>query len=199
MNRTAFLLSVLSLSFMPPLISLVYAHEAHEHGVAKINIAVDGAQVDIGMESPLANLLPFEHSPATLEQRKQVREMARRMRQADTLFQLSPRAECRLEKVALASEKFDAALLDPNAPLEPAQAGDNSKEPSGTGQKTGEAEHGDLDADFSFTCAKPEHLNSVDIGLFAVWPNLQKINVQAVTPQGQHAAGLTPQEHVVSW
>ena len=28
------------------------AHEAHEHGVAKVNIAVEGAQVSIDFESP---------------------------------------------------------------------------------------------------------------------------------------------------
>ena len=181
-----------------PMIPFVYAHEAHEHGAAQLNIAVDGAQVSISLESPLANLLPFEHIPTTAEQKKQVKNMARRMRQAATLFQLTPAAECRFVMATLASDKLDAELLDPTIPLESARA-DEGKAQSGKEKKTAKEEHGDLDANFSFICAKPNDLNSVDIRLFAVWPNLEKIEVRAATPKGQRAAGLTAKKHVVSW
>ena len=173
---------------------LAHAHEAHEHGAAKLNIAVDGARVSIALESPLANLLPFEHSPATLEQQTQVKDIARRMYQAERLFQLTPAAECSLEKVMLASEKLSAGMLDPNAPPDFAQDGGGY-----TGHKADKEEHGDLDADFAFTCAKPEKLNSVDVLLFAAWPKLKKIAVQAITPKGQRAASLSVKKHVMSW
>ena len=186
------------LCLVPYLLSPAYAHEAHEHGAAKLNVAVDGEQVSIGLESPLANLLPFEHVPATPGQRRQVREMARRMHQAETLFHLTPSAECRLEKVTLASERFDAALLDPNIPPEAARAG-GSKEPGGKGKKPAEEKHGDLDAEFVFVCAKPENLYSVEILLFSAWPRLQKMEAQAVTPKGQRAASLTCKKNVLSW
>jgi hypothetical protein len=188
--------TVLCLNMLCPLLMLLplaHAHEAHEHGAAKMNITVDGAQVNISLESPLANLLSFEHVPATPEQRAQVRDMARRMHQAETLFQFTPAAECRLEKVRLASEKLDAALLDPNASLDPTQTG------GGKGKKAAKEEHGDLDADFLFTCAKPEKLHSVDVLLFTAWPRLKRIEAQAVTPKGQRAARLSAKRHVLSW
>ena len=196
MKRIIFFLSLLC--FVPSLLPFAHAHEAHEHGAAKVNIAVDGAQVSITLESPLDNLLAFEHRPATQEQRGKVREMARRMHQAETLFQLTPAAECRLEKVRLASEKLDATLLDPNIPLEPAPA-DGGKGQSGKGKKAAKEEHGDLDADFVFKCAKPENLNSVDVLLFSAWPKIKKIEARAVTPKGQSAAGLTAKKHMIAW
>ena len=198
MKRMALCLGALCLA--PFLISLAHAHKdkAHQHDAANVNIAVDGARVHIVLESPLANLLPFEHAPATLEQRQEVKEMARRMHQAETLFQLTPAAECRLENVRLASEKLDAALLDPNSPLEPAQAA-GGKGQRGKGKKAAKEEHGDLDADFLFTCAKPDKLNSVDVLLFAAWPGLKRIEAQAVTPKGQRAAKLTAKKHLISW
>ena len=196
MRKTVLRFSALcSMLFALP---LAHAHEAHEHGAAKVTIAVDGAQVNIGLESPLDNLLGFEHVPATPEQRKQVKEMARRMHQAETLFQLTPAAECRLESVRLESEKLDAALLDPNSPLDSAQA-DSGKGQHGKGEKAAKEEHGDLDADFLFTCAKPEKLNSVDVLLFTAWPRMKKIEARAVTPKGQRAAGLTAKKHMVAW
>ena len=190
MKRLVWVCSVLCLLLLP--VPLASAHKAHEHGRAKVNIVVDGSLVSIGLESPLDSLLSFEHVPATFEQRKQVKEMARRMHQAETLFQLTPAAECRLERVALASEILDPVLLDPNIPLDPAQA-DKSK------AQSGKAEHADLDAEFFFTCGKPENLNSVNVLLFSVWPKMERIAVQAVTPKGQRAANLTPGRHLVSW
>ncbi|MDR0465807.1 MAG: DUF2796 domain-containing protein [Deltaproteobacteria bacterium] len=171
---------------------------AHEHGAARMNVAADGDQVSISLESPLENLLPFEHVPTTPEQRKQVADMARRMHGAETLFQLTPAAQCRLEKVRLASEKLDPALLDPHGAPEAVQA-DGEKDPSGKGKKAGKEEHGDLDADFLFMCAKAEKLAGVEVLLFAEWPGLKKIEVQAVTPKGQRAARLTATKRMLTW
>jgi len=175
-----------------PLVS-AHAHKAHEHGAAKLTIAVDGAKVSIGLESPLDNLLGFEHAPTTPDQRKRVKDMAVRMHQAEKLFQLTPAAECRLESVRLSSEKLDPALLDPKMPLEPAPAG------SGAGKKAAKEEHGDLDADFLFICAKPADLNSVEVLLFTAWPGMKKIDARAVTPKGQRAAGLSAKKRAISW
>ena len=182
----------LALSLVYFLISPARAHKAHDHGRAKINIAVDGAQVTILLESPLDNILSFEYAPVTLEQREQVKEMARRMHQAESLFRLTPAAQCRLERVTLASEVLDAALLDPNIPLDLAQTGKNMAQ-------SGKGEHSDLDAEFSFICDKSEHLNSVDILLFSVWPKMEKIAVQATTPKGQRFVNLTPKRNQVKW
>ena len=183
--------AALMMALMAALITLAHAHKAHEHGAAKVNIAVDGSQVNIALESPLDNLLPFEHSPVTLEQRKQVKDMAIRMHR-ETLFQLTPAAECRLEKVTLASEVFDAALLDPNISLDPDRADDEKGQSSKEG-------HGDLDAEFFFVCGKPENLNSVGILLFSAWPKMERIRVQAITPRGQRSASLTPRRNQMKW
>jgi len=170
------------------LVSLAHAHKAHEHGRANMNIAVDGAQVTILLESPLQSLLSFGHAPATPEQRTQVREMAIRMHQEE-LFRLTPAAECRLERVALAAEVLGADLLDPNIPFSPDEGIVQSSE----------ATCDDLDAEFLFVCGKPENLNSVDVLLFSAWPKIERIRVQAVTPKGQRSANLTPRRNQVKW
>jgi len=192
-----FFIILIALGWLPCLLTLSQAHNAHEHGTAKVDIAVEGAQVSLGLESPLSNLLPFEHRPATPEQRMQVRDLALRLRRAETLFQLTPAAECRLTKAELESESLEPELLDPEATLFQDLAEDGGdKSPAKAGEHE---EHGDLDAEFTFMCAKPEKLNSVDVLLFAAWPRIEKVEARAVTPRGQRADTLSAKKHLFSW
>ena len=186
MKKRVFFFLVLCSVFA--LASLAHAHKPHEHGRANMNIAVDGAQVTILLESPLTDLLSFGHAPATPEQRAQAREMVIRMHQEE-LFRLTPAAECRLERVALASELLDADLLDPNIPFDPDKSIVHCSD----------ATCGDLDGEFVFMCGRPENLNSVDVLFFSAWPKIKRIRVQAVTPSGQRSANLTPRRNQVTW
>jgi len=192
-----FFIILIALGWLPCLLTLSQAHNAHEHGTAKVNIAVEGDQISLGLESPLANLLPFEHGPATPEQREQVRDLARRLRQAETLFQLTPAAECRLAKLELESENLEPELLDPEpAPFQALADDGGDKSPA---KSAHHEEHGDLDAEFTFLCAKPEKLNSVDVLLFEAWPKIEKVEARAVTSKGQRAADLSAKKHLFSW
>ena len=49
-------------------------HEAHEHGVANLNVAVEGNNIYIEFSSPAANIVGFEHHPRTHEQKDAVRD-----------------------------------------------------------------------------------------------------------------------------
>ena len=37
----------------------------HEHGVARLDLAQEGAQIDLHLESPAMNLLGYEHMPSS--------------------------------------------------------------------------------------------------------------------------------------
>ncbi|MEO6563194.1 MAG: DUF2796 domain-containing protein, partial [Nitrosospira sp.] len=54
------------------------AHEpaAHVHGAGSLEIAIDGAAVQINLYSPLDNLLGFEHAPENEKERQTARTMA---------------------------------------------------------------------------------------------------------------------------
>jgi len=60
------------------------AHEpgAHVHGVAEMRVVVDCAQLEVPLESPLDNLLGFEHAPRTETERAAVRTMAATLRKS---------------------------------------------------------------------------------------------------------------------
>jgi hypothetical protein len=57
----ALIVAMMALEFALP----ARAHEpaAHVHGAGSLEIAIDGAAVQINLYSPLDNLLGFEHAP----------------------------------------------------------------------------------------------------------------------------------------
>ena len=182
------------------LVSPILAHEAHEHGVARINLSVEGQKAGIELETPLANLISFEHMPETDTQKEEIRSMAKVMRDAERLFLFPVEANCRLEKISLASKAINDDLLSSDAPSLAAGANDGNKKTDSHGEaKKGEENHVDLDAEITFICRRPEKLNRVEVGMFKAFPNLNKIEVRLVTSRGQKAAELTPKSNVIAW
>lgn len=157
------------------------AHEpgAHVHGVAELRVVLDGPQLQISLESPLDNLVGFEHVPRTDVQRTAVRQMARTLREAGSVFTPSAAAQCHLASVRLAS----SAALGESIETTPAD-GDG---------------HADLDADFSWTCDTPQALKGVDVDLMRHFPNLRRLKVQVAAPSGQRALDLLPGRRSVTW
>ncbi|MDR1063596.1 MAG: DUF2796 domain-containing protein [Azoarcus sp.] len=173
----------------------VRGHDPHEHGVARLNAALEGQRLSLELDGPLANLLSFEHAPRTDAQRNEVRAMAAKLRKAETLFVPSKAASCRLESVALASGNLPGNLLDPAAPDASGQPGNAEIH----GEKEDAAEHGELDAAFVFLCDKPEALTQIEVRLFGAFPALREIEAQIAVPGKQGAAELTPASRMLKW
>ncbi|WP_370277365.1 DUF2796 domain-containing protein [Pontibacterium sp.] len=74
---------------------------AHVHGIASLNMALDGKFLELEFHTPAANIYGFEHAPRTEEQFTQVREAQRTLQQANKLFVLTHAAGCRLGRVEL--------------------------------------------------------------------------------------------------
>jgi hypothetical protein len=147
----------------------VSASGPHEHGVVKLDVAVEPGRVTLLMDSPLANLIGFERAPRTDAERKLVDAALTTLNAAATLFKIDPAAGCTPSPVEL-----HAAALEGGKP--------------DAGQA--EASHADIDASFSFKCKKivPAF---VDVGLFAAFPGMQRLDVQIVNGNAQFKRTLT--------
>ena len=151
-------------------------HHAHVHGVAKLEVAVEGGQIDLHLESPLEALLGFEHAPRTDKERAAVVRMRQTLEQGGKLFAPTAAAGCKLVSV-----EVEAAILEANP-----TAGDYD-------------EHGDLDADFRFTCAHPGKLTGMEVRLSDAFPGMRRVDAQVVSGRGQSAARLTTRMRFLSW
>ena len=166
------LTAVLSLFAMP-----ATAHEpgAHVHGLARLQVAIDGNTVTLDLESPLDNLLGFEHMPRTDKEKVIVRNMAERLKQAASLFAPTPVAQC-----VPVSVKLESPVLEP------------AKEAYGGG-------HADLDAEFVFRCERPDVLRDLEVKLFDYFANLRQLDVQVAGPRGQAASRLSQKQRHIAW
>jgi len=176
--------------------SIVYAKApgAHQHGVAKLAVAVDGNTLEVTLESPLDNLLGFERAPRTEAERKAVRQMAQRFHAAAGLFAPSAAAQCTALPAELTSEVLDPALLAPAgtpAPAVPAGAATPRKSADG---------HADMDATVRFNCSNPAALKGVDTaGLFKAFPKFRQIDAALVTGIQQRGSRLTARQTMLAW
>jgi hypothetical protein len=142
-----------------------FAHQgAHVHGVVTMDVAVDGKTLSVSLESPLDNLLGFEHPPATPAQRSAADALLKRMNEPAAWLKPDAAAQCSVSKVEVESE-----ALKPDA-------------------KNGE--HADLDASYEFTCASPEQLKALEVGLFDAFKRIQRIDAQVAVAGGQSKQSL---------
>ncbi|MDY7579325.1 DUF2796 domain-containing protein [Herbaspirillum sp. RTI4] len=184
MNFRSFATTLLSLTLFSAL-PAADAHEAHVHGVGKLDIVLDGEVLSLHLDTPLANLLGFEHPPTSDAERASVKRATAQLRAADHLFLPTAAAQCHLLSVSLEAPTITAYLGNATVTQHAATAP--------------VSEHADLEGDFIFTCAKPAALRTLEVKLFEQFKGFQRINVQLVTPAHQAAATLQPQSSVVEF
>ena len=168
----------------------VYAqHHAHVHGVGELNVAVEGGRLLIEFQSPMHNLVGFEHAPQNQAQAQALADMQRKLEEeVAAVFMPTPAAGCQVESVELESGLFDAGDV--------VEAHDLS---TGGGMEMSHHSHTDLEAQFVFSCSKPDELRSLDVGLFDLFDGFETLNVQLVTPKMQSAATLDADHSQIVW
>jgi Protein of unknown function (DUF2796) len=138
---------------------------AHQHGVARLQVSLEGRALLIGYEGPAENILGFEHAPKTDAQKKTVARAEEQLKQPDRLFVIPAAADCRAQP----------ARVDVKLPA------------AGRGET-----HSEIETEWRWECAKPDALTHVDVGLFKAFPRLKQLSAQVVTPQGQKTVVLKP-------
>ncbi|MDR0701609.1 MAG: DUF2796 domain-containing protein [Azoarcus sp.] len=158
-----------------------------------MDVALEGRRLSLELDSPLANFLSFEHAPRTDTQRNEVRAMAEKLRELETLFVPPKAALCRLESVELEFDNLPEDLLAAaaaSAPKRSVKTDDIKENAEG---------HGELEGEFIFVCDKPEAVTQIEIRLFKAFPALREIAVQIALPGRQRAAELTPESSTLKW
>lgn len=189
------LLVVLPLSLVSPLASALAHHadddahghaslHAHVHGVAQLNVALEGKQLEVEMHSPAINLLGFEHFPKNAAEETRVEVVRDLLEQPRVMFSLPAAAKCEAEHQAI------------NSPLFGVAAGDVDHlalhEDEGALADAAEQEHAEIHAHYQFKCAQPDALQSLDLSpLFRQFPRTRRIQVQLIGPKGQQGHELT--------
>ncbi|MGJ3259613.1 MAG: DUF2796 domain-containing protein [Rhodospirillales bacterium] len=161
-------------------------HDAHVHGAGEINVVVEGNDVLMELTLPGADVVGFEHRAETDTDVAAVQDALETLENAGAIFALPAGAGCEL-----AAAHAESSLLE-----EIESHGHKDDPKDGNRHEDGhDAGHGDFGAFYEFTCAAPDALKDIEVRLFALFPSLKEVEVQAVTAKGQWAKELTPTDN----
>ncbi|BAN46399.1 DUF2796 domain-containing protein [Metapseudomonas resinovorans] len=147
--------------------------EAHEHGVARLNVALDGQTLELELQSPAMNLVGFEHEAKSDADKAKVAAARAELEQPLALFALPEAAGCKV-----ASRELESPLF-----------GDDDEHAKGHDH---DHDHSDVHASYRLDCATPEALKALDLAeLFKRFPTTEKIQVQLIGPNGQQGVELS--------
>ena len=82
-------------------------HGTHVHGIAALNLALEGQEVHIELDSPAANVVGFEHAPSSEADRAALDKAVAALKDGDRLFKFNDDAGCRMETAKVTSELLD--------------------------------------------------------------------------------------------
>ncbi len=174
-------------------------HDAHVHGIAALNIALEGREVHVELESPAANIVGFEHAPSSEADRAALDKAVTTLKDGNRLFKFNEDAGCKLETANVASELLDE---EHDEHVDKHSDDHDHEEKGGDDHEKHEDEgetHSEIEAAYHFECDQPGKLSQLTVELFEAFPGTEKLNVQYVLESKQGAAELTGAHHVIKF
>ncbi len=201
-------------------------HDAHEHGVAEINIVWDKADLNIELLSPAFNITGFEFQPANHEQEEAIAKIEKKLNAPNELFSIIG-ASCKTVKTEIESpfeehddhEKHEgkeehkkheheehAKHDDHDEQKEHDEHKDDEKHAEHDDHKEHadhdkheESTHSEYAINYEFTCANSKSELSIDTAnVFKHFPNMEKIKVQWLSATQQSSAVLTKKSNTIT-
>lgn len=169
-----------------------YSHRpqtTHVHGIAVLNLVLDGKAVYLELNSPAANLVGFEHAPVSEAEHTAHENALLTLKNADQLFRFNKTANCHAAQVEIESGSTQAAQP-------PAQ--DEHRHHESDDEEHADTRHSDIAVMYRFTCEAPGELNTLRVGLFGAFPAINNLAVQYITDRGQGAATLRSGEPLLT-
>ena len=163
---------------------------AHEHGVGRLNAALDGQTLELELDSPAMNLVGFEHAASTPADKAKVAAVRAQLEQPLVLFSLPQAANCVLSQQELNSPLFgDKPDADDDHDHDHDHDHKDAKDADGHEHHH---DHSEIHAHYQFTCSQPDALKTLDLAqVFKTFPATQKIQVQLISPNGQQGLEVT--------
>lgn len=147
-------------------------HDAHAHGVAQLNIAIDNNTLMIELTSPAANIIGFEHKIESDAEEKAYDLAIQQLTQPASLFIANSEALCAITDIDINSS------FDSNKPHK---------------------QHNDFSAEYTFICHNMNGLDQIHTKLLQVFPNTEEVNVQIIDDSGQRTAQINQYNHTINF
>ncbi len=158
------------------------AFAAHEHGVAQLDVALDGSHARAMLDGAADNFTGFERAPADETQREQIHLVHNTLARLPELVVLTPGCSGGTAQVTEPASMRDAEEDRDEHPRETHEHDDEHSHQT----------HANWQATADYACdaaTPPTHLDAT--ALFASFPRLSQLRLQWFGPNGQTGAVLT--------
>lgn len=174
--------------------------DAHVHGVSTMQVAVEHGQVEVNLTSPGMDIVGFEYTAETREDRAAVAEGVIKLSQVDDIITLNTEAGCSLTEVLSHihgedheehgdHEDHDDDHGDHDDHDEDGHDDDHDDHDEHEDHAEG-AEHSEFHVRYVFTCEDSDALTSIGLPFFDQFPNAQEIEAEYITETGAGAAEI---------
>jgi hypothetical protein len=156
-------------------------HDPHVHGVAEINIAVEGSKAQVEFRAPAESVMGFEHE-AKSETDKKKRDAALGALQTnkDQLVQFDSQLGCK-------ASQMKTAIVEPKEERSKEQP---AKVKGGHQDQKKSGEHREVHGTYTVVCDKSLAGTRVKFGVSKVFRDIQETKVQVVGDSGQSGATI---------
>lgn len=153
--------------------------ESHTHGDASLGVVLEGSTINVELETPLYNVLGFEHAAETDAQKAAVAKAESVLSDGSRLFVFNREAKCSLSSP---KASLDLGLDDQ----------DHHKDKHDDHEGEGHDEtHKDVTVEYAYECQSPRELKTITVALFEHFENLSEIDLVYLGPNTQKQAELT--------
>lgn len=166
--------------------AVVRTAQAHLHGAAQLAVVLEGDLVIVELETPLYNILGFEHAPETEAQITTVKSAEASLVQGGKLFSFNGSALCDYQ-----AKDDDIALFGDHAVHDDDVKKDHAHEDHH------DKGHKDVLLQYSFRCQDSSELSMMTVSLFDVFENMSDLDVVYLGPSTQKQVSLNRNQTTV--
>ena len=164
---------------------------AHEHGIARLGLAVDGTRLTVDLELPAESVFGFERAPRSAQERATAAEALDRLRTGGArLIAFPDGVTCALDSAEVqAPEGVDGDHAGEDQ--QPHEDEGNGHQDEGNGHQDEGNGHQDVHLLASLTCSR-EPLGPASLRFAELVPGVVQVDLTVFTAAGQAAGRVAP-------
>ena len=180
--------------------------DAHTHGDAELAVVIEKGSVTIELDTPLYNILGFEHAPETQAQKAAALQAELQLTRSSDLFEFNSKANCKNLSQDQNISLFDKAEADEHSDHDDEGHDEENhhedhddeeghdahhQDESHNDEAHEDEAHNDVLLTYEFKCEHPLKLSHLNVNLFEFFEELSEVDVTFLGPATQKQVTLT--------
>ena len=175
--------------------------DSHEHGAAKLMMALEGEKLHVEFEVPSESLIGFEHFPKSQSNRKNFNEAIKILSDPSKLFSMPIKAECLLVGMNVSQSLFSNEE-EHGHEAEKEHGHDESEKEDEHGHDESEKSeiHSEFKSNYSWNCQHLDEIDSIGTQLMSFFFGIEEIRVNWISNNGQGSLELeSKDDRIKGW